>query len=250
MLSRDKEIDMAIFRGKDKRDYIDWPAKMSKRLEATQDQRLVKFYQQGVIHPDTPLMDATFVALDFETTGLSPQGDDIVSIGLVPFTLKRICYDEALHWIINPRKPLTDESIVVHGITHSDVIGAPDLDNIIESLLSALAGSITVVHFRHIEREFLNSAFKARLGEGIVFPIVDTFELESRIHRTGISFLWSELVGRNATSIRLPDCRTRYNLPHYKQHNALSDAVATAELLQAQIHYHYSLDTKVSEIWV
>ena len=34
-------------------------------------------------------------------------------------------------------------------------------------------------------------------------------------------------------SLRLHSCRQRYGLPHYPAHDALTDAVATAELLLA-----------------
>jgi DNA polymerase-3 subunit epsilon len=35
--------------------------------------------------------------------------------------------------------------------------------------------------------------------------------------------------------LTLAKCRERYHLPSYSNHNALSDAMATAELLLAQI---------------
>ena len=46
------------------------------------------------------------------------------------------------------------------------------------------------------------------------------------------------------------DSRLRYHLPHYPGHNALIDAIATAELLQAQIQHHFSPDTPVSDLWL
>ncbi len=33
-------------------------------------------------------------------------------------------------------------------------------------------------------------------------------------------------------------------------HHALTDALATAELLQAQIAYHFDPDTPISEVWL
>jgi DNA polymerase-3 subunit epsilon len=50
-------------------------------------------------------------------------------------------------------------------------------------------------------------------------------------------------------SIRLADSRLRYNLPSYSAHHALIDALATAELLQAQVATHYATDTPVGELW-
>jgi DNA polymerase-3 subunit epsilon len=38
-------------------------------------------------------------------------------------------------------------------------------------------------------------------------------------------------------ALNLEKCRHRYNLPDYSNHNALTDAMATAELLLAQINH-------------
>lgn len=51
-------------------------------------------------------------------------------------------------------------------------------------------------------------------------------------------------------SIRLANTRSRYHLPTYPPHDALTDAIATAELLQAQIHYHFDGDTPIKKLWL
>jgi DNA polymerase-3 subunit epsilon len=229
---------------------IDWSFRMSEQAEAARDSRLRTFCQSGSVAQDTPLKDVSFVALDFETTGLNAKKDDIVSIGLVPFTLQRIYCKEAKQWILNPRQHLAEESVVIHGITHSDIDNAPDLMGILEPLLIALAGRVVVVHYRYIEREFLNEVIIKRLGEGVYFPVVDTMDLEARVYRNGFAAQCLRFMGRKQTSIRLSDSRLRYNLPFYKQHEALTDAIATAELLQAQIAHRYSPDSPISDLWL
>ncbi|WP_409523949.1 3'-5' exonuclease [Nitrincola sp. MINF-07-Sa-05] len=228
----------------------DWPSHLADLATRAKDPRLQRFYQAGAISADTPLAEVPFVALDFETTGLDSAKHGIISIGLVPFSLQRIRCSEAQHWLINPRKHLEEESIIVHGITHSDISNAPDLDSILADLLDALAGRIVVVHYRQIERPFLDTALKARLGEGIEFPVVDTLELEARLHRNRQAIFIDKLLRRPHTSIRLADSRTRYHLPYYQQHHALTDALATAELLQAQVAHRFSPDTPIGELWV
>lgn len=228
----------------------DWSGKFKELALTCEDSRLRFFYENGAVSPDTPLSDVPFVALDFETTGLNPRKDDIVSIGLVPFDLQRVRCREARHWILSPNRPLAEESVVFHGITHTDIDDAPDLTRILEQLLEALAGRVVVVHYRYIERSFLNEALKERINEGIQFPVVDTMELEARIHRSGMKNFVSRMFGKKGTSIRLADSRTRYNLPLYSQHHALTDALATAELLQAQIATRFSPETPIADIWL
>ncbi|MFY0664843.1 MAG: 3'-5' exonuclease [Natronospirillum sp.] len=227
----------------------DWAERFSELHDHTHHDRLRAFYGVGVVSGDTPLAEVPFVALDFETTGLNPERDGIVSIGLVPMTLARIQCSAARHWVVNPRRVLQDESVVIHGITHSDIAEAPDLMDILDELLTALAGRIVVVHHHRIERQFLDAALKVRINEGIQFPVVDTMELEGRLHRQRPPSFWDKLLRRPQPSIRLADSRTRYHLPYYQPHHALTDALASAELLQAQIAHHYTPDTPIKSLW-
>ncbi|WP_210394758.1 3'-5' exonuclease [Motiliproteus sediminis] len=226
---------------------VDWPARFRDLAVQARDPRLRAFYGAGVVALDTPIAEVPLVALDFETTGLDPARDGIVSIGLVPFSLERICSSAARHWVVKPRSVLREESVVVHGITHADLARAPDLNALLQPLLEALAGRVVVVHHREIERRFLDAALRVRLGEGIELPVIDTMELESRWHRRNTSLL-NRLLGRRPPSIRLADSRQRYRLPHYHQHCALTDAQATAELLLAQLGHHFSPDTPLVEL--
>jgi len=107
-----------------------------------------------------------------------------------------------------------------------------------------------VVHYRSIERGFLDQAVRQQLGENLHFPLIDTMQLEARLHRGSRQPGWlGRLFGRQPTSIRLADSRLRYGLPLYQAHHALTDALATAELLQAQVANRYAPDIAVGELW-
>ncbi len=229
---------------------LDWPDKLKALAESAGDSRLQKFYEAGCVDGETPMSDVPMVALDFETTGLDPNRHSIVSIGLIPFTLDRIQLSGARHWVVKPPLPLHQTSIEVHGITHSDIDKAPDLNDILDDVLEELGGRIPVVHFRAIERPFLNVAMRWRTGEGIDFPLLDTMAIEAHIHPDRQPTFWQKIKGVEPTSIRLADSRTRYGLPHYPPHNALVDALATAELLIAQIRHHFSPETPLRDLWL
>ena len=229
----------------------DWSQRFSILAETARDPRLKAFYAQGVPSGDTPLQNVPMAALDVETTGLDPLQDEIVSIGVVPMTVTHIQASASRYWVVRPTVELTSESITIHAITHSQIEAAPDLDAILDELLQALAGRIVVVHCRDIERGFLHAALKARIGEGIEFPVIDTMELEARLHRRPPSLL-ARLLGKptKAASIRLDASRARYRLPRYRAHHALTDALATAELLQAQVAHRFSPQTPLRELWL
>lgn len=107
-----------------------------------------------------------------------------------------------------------------------------------------------MVHYRRIEREFLDQALRTRIGEGIEFPVLDTLQIEEDIQQRTSGGLWNKLKGNKPKSLRLAQSRRRYGLPDYTPHHALTDAIATAELLQAQIAHHYQADQPISSLWL
>ncbi|WP_027966258.1 3'-5' exonuclease [Halomonas halocynthiae] len=226
-----------------------WPEYMAQRQSAAYTALAKRYYSHPLLPADTPISDVPMVAMDLETTGLDPKRHGIVSVGLVPFTLNRIYLNQCQYWVVRPRRPLVSKSVTFHHVTHSDIAQAPDIDEILDELLEVLAGKIVVVHYRHIERPFLDYAIKQRRKEGIIFPVIDTMSLEARIHRQSMLARFRRWIGRPPASIRLFDSRKRYGLPLYQGHNALVDALATAELLQAQIAHQYSPETPLSVLW-
>lgn len=229
---------------------VPWPDRYQALAAATQNPLLKAFYEAGCCSADTPVEDVPMVAMDFETTGLSASEHSIISIGLVPFTLKGVQLSAARHWLVKPVLALHQSSVTIHGITHTDLDQAPDLIEILPDLLQCLGGRLPVVHYRNIERPFLDVALHHRLQEGIQFPLLDTMAIEAHLHPDRSPNRWQRLWGKEPVSIRLADSRLRYGLPHYAAHNALIDAIATAELLQAQIAHHFSAQTPVSDLWL
>tara|TARA_R110002049_G_C9167954_1_gene561624 strand:+ start:2343 stop:3065 length:723 start_codon:yes stop_codon:yes gene_type:complete len=228
---------------------LGWPDYYAAQSSRCKDTRVKAFFDAGVVDPQTPLNEVPFLAMDFETTGLDPHEHGIVSVGMVPFTLSRIRCRKASHFIVKPRQTLLPKSVTIHGITHSDVRSAPDLDEVLHEFLPMLAKQVVVVHYRHIERDFLNLALLTRIQESLFFPVIDTMLLEEQIRQKQRSVV-ARLIGQRSTlSLRLPDIRERYGLPRYNLHHALTDALATAELLQAQIAHHFDEKMPISQVW-
>jgi len=226
----------------------EWPAYMTARAAACSDPELQRFYATPMPASETPIAEVPLMAVDIETTGLESRRGGIVSIGMVPFTLERIRPGAGYYRVLKPRWPLRDESVTYHRITHSEIAHAPDLDVVLPEILQRLAGHVAVVHFRNIERAFLDRAVRVRRGESWLFPMIDTMEIEARWQRESFWARLRKLLGRQS-SIRLQDSRSRYGLPAYQAHHALTDALATAELFQAQIARRYAPDTPLSRFW-
>lgn len=209
---------------------------------------LAGFFGAGLPGGDRPIGEVPLVALDVETTGLNPSRDSIVSIGLVPFDTCRILLAGRRHWLVRPEFDLSSRSVTLHRITHADVEDAPEFRTILPELLGCLSGRIVVVHYRAIERSFLDAAVSRALNETFAFPTIDTMEIEAQRHRSGLWARWRRWLGYEPASIRLHDSRARYHLPYYSAHHALIDALATAELFQAQVATHFHPDTPLSRL--
>jgi len=219
----------------------DWPSFYGQAAESTAGveytesllvtKSLNTFYDGGVAYLSQCLGDVDMVAVDIETTGLNHKTDEIVSVGLVEFSAQRIQLASAKHWLVRPQR-LSHTSVVVHGITHSDLSAAPSIDRILPELLAVLAGKLVVVHYRAMEREFFRKVCPD--SKAWLFPVVDTFAVELSSLSAKQTW-WRRFLNKPLPSLRLPDARLRYALPDYQNHNALIDAIATAELLQAQI---------------
>ncbi|MFP3516556.1 3'-5' exonuclease [Pseudomonas sp. SIMBA_077] len=227
---------------------LDWSARFDVLSGQAKNAQLRRFYQGGVVSAMTPVERVQLLAMDIETTGLDVQAHSIVSIGLIPLTLERIHCNQSMYWVLKPSSELVEKSVTFHHITHAEISNAPRFSEVRDALLEAMTGKVMVVHYRNIERGFLDQALRKSLGEGIEFPVIDTMQLEARVYRKKLSWL-DRLLRRKQASIRLADSRERLNLPAYHAHHALIDALGTAELLQAQIANRYSRATPIGELW-
>lgn len=228
----------------------DWPMFFKNQAIHATDSALRRYYAAGLPEPGTPISAVPLIALDIETTGLNPSSDGIVSIGLVPFTLNRIRPNDGFYQVVKPRWALKARSVTIHRITHQQIEEAPDLDAILPEMLDRMAGRVPVVHYHPIERPFLDIAAQLRRQTAWRFPVIDTMALEARWQRASIWSKTRRMIGLTPKSIRLADCRTRYALPAYAAHHALTDALATAELLQAQVAWHFTPQSPLSEFWI
>jgi DNA polymerase-3 subunit epsilon len=171
-----------------------------------------------------------FVALDFETTGSDPQTEDIVSAGWVVLRHAAVELETATRRLVRPSKAMPERSAVIHAITDDEAAMGEALATLLADLLGILAGRVLIAHYAPAERGFLDAGCRRCFGAGLVLPVVDTLQLaRSRLEREGRELVRGDL--------RLDALRVRYGLPHHALHDALGDALATAELFLAQAEH-------------
>ena len=173
----------------------------------------------------------TYLAVDLETTGLDAEKDHILSVGFVPVEEQKVLLNAAQHHFVSTDKGV-GQSAVIHGIHDRDLNAAGSLRAALEELLKALQGRVLMLHCADLDMAFLRRACIQLWGVPLIAAVVDTMALEHhRLHAYGKP--------ANAESLRLSDSRRRYNLPDYSAHNALTDALSTAELFLAQMRYRF-----------
>lgn len=166
--------------------------------------------------------------MDLETTGLDLGRDTILSVGYTVIRSGRVVLAENGHHIVRTSLPIPRETVVIHRISDDRAQQGEELADVLTTVLEKMAGRAVLAHFARIERGFLEAAAEGLWGFRPPIYVVDTLEIE----RKRLSRLQSE-VGPHY--LRLFHCRDRYGLPRYRAHNALEDAIATAELFLAQM---------------
>jgi DNA polymerase-3 subunit epsilon len=170
------------------------------------------------------LRDSELLALDFETTGLDPARDRILSIGWVLLAGGRIRMRESGHLLVNSGGSV-GHSATIHGLVDADLAAGVSLPVAVETLLQLLAGRTLLAHCAVIESSFLERACRALYAAPPLLQVVDTLAIEAQLRS-------NERLAEGA--LRLHACRERYQLPRYRGHHAAIDALACAELLLAQ----------------
>jgi DNA polymerase-3 subunit epsilon len=158
--------------------------------------------------------------VDLETTGLDPRRDEIISYAAVPIDHGRVVLANVAQALVKPEVPIRRDTVPIHGIRPGDVADAPPLEAVIDGLLEAMSGRVLVVHVDWVERGFLGQALRrrrVRLRE----PVLDT----------------SRLAAARLADVPEPVSLTwlarRLGLPVYGQHEALGDALTTAQVFLA-----------------
>ncbi len=173
--------------------------------------------------------DSEFLVVDLETTSLHAETGEIASIGWVPVKQSAIQLIEAEHYFCSIQSGV-GQSAVIHHIHDSELDNALPVAVIMQRLLEVAAGKVLVFHNACLDMAFLNAAAKKLYLTPLLAPVTDTLLLERRTLLRQGAVIAPE-------ALRLHGCRQRYGLPDYPAHDALTDALATAELLLAWVEH-------------
>lgn len=166
-----------------------------------------------------------FLACDGEMSSLEASEGELLSLGWLPVEEGAAQLGGAQHRVVRPSGGV-GPSAVVHQLRDVDLAGGEEADAVLAAFLAAARGRVLVFHNARLDLAFLNRLCAARYGAPLLLPVVDTLRLEQRL-------LARRDQAVKAGALTLGGCRARYGLPEHAAHNALTDALATAELLLA-----------------
>ena len=188
---------------------------------------LQSYLQKPLIDWEATMNELSFVALDFETTGVDARGDKILSIGVVDLTLEGIDIASTKEWFICHGQFIKPETAEINGLTPQDLAHGLHIDQGMNHLLERMEGKVILAHGCCIEKAFIKHYFATRYQmDELPAYFIDTLQIEKQ-------FSYAGKTGAHP-SYQLDDLRSHYHLPDYHSHSAASDALACAELFLVQ----------------
>ena len=164
--------------------------------------------------------------VDLELSGLDPRRHEIVSFAALPVEGGRVRLAQGVRGLVRPERPVPASSIRIHGLRAADLADAPPLEEAIGPLVEAMAGRVLVAHVAAVERGFLGPALR-RVGVRLRGEVADTSVI-------GRLWLW-ERDGRMPPDLPLGALAAALGLPVHAEHDALGDALTTAQVFIASV---------------
>lgn len=212
--------------------------KLWKWQAQAQRSPLAALYEQSLAQPSNLFSEQDFLVVDCEMSGLDAKNNELLSLGWVRITQGQIDYQSRKHVLIHSHAGVGD-SINIHGLCDQRLAGASSASMALSLLAKHIDGAVLVFHHALLDIAFIQRYAQESFACPMIFAYVDTLALEQkRLAQQGQS-----------AALQLAACRERYHLPSAFQHNAMFDALATAELLLAQYaHMKGRRDLTLSEL--
>ena len=168
----------------------------------------------------TPLHQVTFVVVDVETTGGSPAGASLTEVAAARYRGGELL--GTYQTLVRPDERIPPFITALTGISDAMVADAPRVGEMLPSFLEFVGGSVLVGHNLRFDLSFLDHAL---LADGPGAP-----------GQPRPSTPWPWPAGWCATwwtTASSAPSPPRSDLPHQPSHRALTDVLATGDLLHA-----------------
>lgn len=162
--------------------------------------------------------------VDVETTGLNLITDTLISIGAVAVANGRIVLEDSFSVVLQQQESSGKENILVHGISSTAQREGDDPVEALLAFLEYLGKSRLVAFHVAFDETMIRRAMRQYLGLSFKHAWLDLAYVMPALNRS--------LMGTHRV---LDDWIGRFNIRIEARHNALADALATAQLFQIAI---------------
>lgn len=195
-----------------------------------------------------PLDRTRFVVVDVETTGLNLVHDHLIAIGAIGVNEGRITLSDSFEVVVQQKTVSNKGNILIHGIGGTaQREGMPPAEAMLR-FLEYLGKSPLVAFHVTFDETMICRALRTHLNLDFKHPWLD------------LAYLMPALFPPLARKYRaLDDWMGYLGISNYARHNALADALSTAQLYQVAIgsarqqnieHYQALQDLEKAQRWL
>ena len=171
----------------------------------------------------------SYLAFDVETTGLSPETDEIIEIGALKVREGKVC--ERFISFVKPSEPVSERITQITGITNEMLLDAAPKERVIPAFLDFCGDEVLIGHNLPFDYGFVRNQAKL-FGLSFEKQGIDTLKIARSVHK-----------GRQSNSLEA--LCGRYSIVNSSAHRAYHDALATAKLYQTLAHFYESFQPQL-----
>ena len=172
----------------------------------------------------------SYIAIDLETTGLDPDKDEIIEVGMVRVEPEEKC--ERYNQLFKPIAPIPRAITQLTGIRTEDCQDQPSLEEKFSEILEFLQDDWIIAHNVSFDLSFLQKAHERFMPD---FPFISAHRILDTLELSRILLPW-------LPNHRLETIAEFLNIKKKPEHRALADAEVTALIFRNLIYQALSLD--------
>jgi len=169
-------------------------------------------------------LNTRYVVVDVETSGIDMKKDRLISIGAVALTDGKMDFSDAFQVVVRQDRISTHENILIHGIGGSAQSEGVDPAEALLLFLQYIGKAPLVAYHAFFDQSMIDKALVEYLGV--------------KLEQSWIDLAWvlpDFFQFRADGRVPLDDWLQLFEIENILRHNAVSDAYATAKLMQVAI---------------
>ena len=160
------------------------------------------------------IANKTYVALDFETTGLNPSTCMVIEVGIARMVDGMVT--EYFDTFVDPGMHIPEDASRTNNIFDKDVVGAPPIEYVLPQMLEFIGSSPVIAHNGRTYDYIILGRLLKESGLKMNNKLIDTLDIANILHKPGRH--------------QLSDLCEYFHIPLVNAHRAYADCIATAKL--------------------